>query len=151
VCADEVPARAPWNDGELDIFPAGDSVDDLVDGSVAAEDDEQLGALVGGLPREVSELARALGEDRLAANAGRVRGAGELGPAPSGLAVRGRGVDEKDGLQCQGLSRRYTPPSGPRSRCAGAGPPPCQGCQALARLSAHSGLVLATQKRGSIT
>ena len=69
----------PGDDGELDALPAGDAVHDLVDGSVAAECHEQLGALVGRLPREVSELARALGEDRLTAQAGRVRGAASSG------------------------------------------------------------------------
>jgi hypothetical protein len=98
--AHEVPSGAARNDGELDSLPAGDAVDDLMDGSVAAEGDQQLRALVGRLPRQVSELARALGEDRLAAKAGRVGGASELGPAPPSLAVRGRRVDEKDGLQC---------------------------------------------------
>src|ERR671910_2600012 len=43
------------------------------------------------------------------------------------------------------------PASGPRSRSARAHPPPHQGCPALPRRSANSGLVLATQKRGSIT
>ena len=41
--------------------------------------------------------------------------------------------------------------SGPRSRGARAHPPPHQGSPALPRRSAHSDLVLTTQKRGSIT
>ena len=48
------------------------------------------------------------------------------------------------------LSRQCTPASGPRSRGARAHPPPHQGCRALPRRSASSGLVLATHKRGSI-
>ncbi len=43
------------------------------------------------------------------------------------------------------------PASGPRSRGARAHPPPHQGCLALARRSAASGLVLATQNLGGIT
>src|SRR5262245_22766304 len=43
------------------------------------------------------------------------------------------------------------PASGPRSRGARAHPPPHQGCPALARRSANSGLVLATQNLGGIT
>ncbi len=48
-------------------------------------------------------------------------------------------------------SKRYTPASGPRSRCARAHPPPHQGSPAFPRRSPPSGLVLATQKRGSTT
>jgi len=48
-------------------------------------------------------------------------------------------------------SKQYTPASGPRSRGARAHPRPCEGNQAFARPSADSGLVLATQKLGSIT
>src|ERR687896_407311 len=43
------------------------------------------------------------------------------------------------------------PASGPRSRGARAHPPPHQGCLALARPSADSRLVLATQNLGGIT
>ncbi len=59
------------------------------------------------------------------------------------LAIRGRVS------KCP--SRRYMPASGPRSRGARAHPPPHQGLQTLARRSANSGLVLATQRLGSIT
>ena len=58
------------------------------------------------------------------------------------LVIRGR-------KKCP--SRRHTPASGPRSRGARADPRRRQGFPALAPPSARSGLVLTTQKRGSVT
>jgi len=54
--AREVPAGAPCDDGELDVVAAGDAVDDLVDGAVAADDDEELRAGVGRVAREPGQL-----------------------------------------------------------------------------------------------
>jgi hypothetical protein len=65
-----------------------------VHGPVAADDDEQARAVVGRLASELSELARPLRKDRLAAEAGRVGRLRDLRPAFSGLPVRRRRVDE---------------------------------------------------------
>jgi hypothetical protein len=70
-----------------------------VHGSVAADDDEQRRALVGGCPRELSEVTRALGEDRLAAQTGCVSRPRDLRPALPRLPVRRRRVDQED--RCQ--------------------------------------------------
>jgi hypothetical protein len=50
------------------------------------------------LVRELGELARPLGEERVAAQAQRRGSVRELGPAPAVGAVLRRGVDEKDGV-----------------------------------------------------
>jgi hypothetical protein len=49
--ADEVPAGAAREDGDLDVFAFGDPVRDFVDGTVAADDDEQRRAVIGGRAR----------------------------------------------------------------------------------------------------
>src|SRR3546814_16581502 len=41
VGAGEVPARPPWDHGDLDVVAAGDPVRDLVDRAVAADHDEE--------------------------------------------------------------------------------------------------------------
>jgi hypothetical protein len=72
-----------------------------------------------------------------------------LGEPNPDLGLEAEAVDAGT-LKCP--SRQYTPASRPRSRGARAHPRPCQGSQAaLARSSAASGLVLATEKCGRIT
>jgi hypothetical protein len=73
-----------------------------VDGPVAADDDEQAGAVIGRLPREIAELARPIREDRLSAEPRSVGGPRELGPPLPRLPVRRRRVDEEDRLAGQG-------------------------------------------------
>jgi hypothetical protein len=72
-----------------------------VDGPVAADHDEQAGAVVCGLTSEVAELALPLGEDRLAVEPRRLSGPSDLGPALPRLPVRRRRVDEEDRLAGQ--------------------------------------------------
>jgi hypothetical protein len=72
-----------------------------------------------------------------------------LGEPNADVSLEGEAVDAGR-LKCP--SRQYAPASRPGSRGARAHPRPCQGRQAaLARSSAASGLVLATEKCGSIT
>ena len=97
VGADEVPARAARDHRQLDVLAPGDPVHDLVDGAVAADDDEQARAAVGRRPRELRELPGPLGEERVAPQPERGRRMRELGPAPAGRAVLRGGVDEEDG------------------------------------------------------
>jgi hypothetical protein len=49
-------------DGELEALEIADSVHDLVDGTIAADDDEERRAAENGFPRERSELAGFLRE-----------------------------------------------------------------------------------------
>ena len=97
VGADEVPARPARDHGELDV-EAGDPVDDLVHRPVAADRHEQRRAAVRRLARELDQVAGPLGEQRVALQPERGRPVGELGPAPPGRAVLGRGVDQEDGV-----------------------------------------------------
>ena len=97
VGAAEVHAGAERDRREVDVA-AGDAVHDLVQRPVAADRDDERRAAVDRLPRELDQVARPLGEERLAAQAeprGAVR---ELGPALARRAVVGRRVDEEDGL-----------------------------------------------------
>ncbi len=55
--AGEVPARAAGDHGDLDAFALRDPVHDLVHGTVAADDDEPLCALVRCLPCELGQLS----------------------------------------------------------------------------------------------
>jgi hypothetical protein len=59
--ARKVTPRAAVDDCELDSLESRDAVDDLVDGPVSADRNEQAGASSGGLPGEIDEVARALG------------------------------------------------------------------------------------------
>jgi hypothetical protein len=103
VGACKVPAGAARDQRQLDSVAARDPLDDLVDGPVTADDDEQRRALVRRLTGQVPELTRRVGEDRLAAKPGGVSGPGDVRPPFSRLPVRRCGVDEEDGL----LGQRY--------------------------------------------
>jgi hypothetical protein len=69
VGADEIPAGAAGNHRQLDAVAPGDPVDDLVDGAVAPDDDEQARAAAGRLPGKLRELAGPLGEQGVASQA----------------------------------------------------------------------------------
>jgi hypothetical protein len=55
--AGEVPACAAGDHGDLDALALRNPVDDLVDGTVAADDDQPLCALVRCPPRELGQLS----------------------------------------------------------------------------------------------
>jgi hypothetical protein len=78
-----------------------------VERAVTADDDEQLRAVVDRLARELGELARRLGEERVADEplvGGDVR---QLRPALSRRPVGRRRVDEEDRLaQCAPIAVR---------------------------------------------
>jgi hypothetical protein len=69
-----------------------------VERSVAADDDEELGAAVDGAPRELAEVAGPLREVRVADEPLTCRDVSELGPALPGRPVGRSRVDEEDGL-----------------------------------------------------
>jgi hypothetical protein len=94
--AHEVPAGAARDHGELDLLRLTDAVHDLVDGAVAADRDEQRGAVRDRAACELRQLARPLGEQCLAAQAALGCEVGDLGPAAPGRAVLGSRVDEED-------------------------------------------------------
>jgi len=105
VRADEVPARAARDHGELDAVESRDAVRDLVDGAVAADDDQQRRTVVDGAARERAELAGRVGEERVALQApgrGTVR---DLGPSPARRPVVGGRVDEEDRFVSANASR----------------------------------------------
>ena len=87
VGANEVAAGPAWNDRELDARPPCDSIDDLVDRAVPADDDEQLGAVFGRLPGELGQLAGPLGEERVAGQPRGRRAVRDFRPASAGRAV----------------------------------------------------------------
>jgi hypothetical protein len=72
-----------------------DGVHDLVDGAVAADDDEQR---VPGVGRRLAEVAGKLRSDLRAVQPELPRAVLQLRPALAGRAVAGRGVDEEEGL-----------------------------------------------------
>jgi hypothetical protein len=86
------------DDCELDALETRDAVDDLVDGSVPADGDEQARASRRSLAGEVDEVPGPLGDEGIAAQAASGREPRDLGPAPSGCAVVGRRVDEEGGF-----------------------------------------------------
>ncbi len=121
VGAHEVPARPPRDHGDLDVGP-GRPVHDLVDRPVAADHDEPLRAAVDRLSGERRELARLLGDERVAGEAERGGAMGDLGPALAGRAAgRGR-VDEED--RADGANGRSGRRSPSRARSASSGRPP---------------------------
>ena len=103
VGACEVPAGAARDQRQLDSVASSDPLDDLVDGPVSADDDEQRGALVRRPTGQVPELTGRVGEDRLATKPGGVSGLGDVRPPFPRLPVRRGGIDEKDGL----VGQRY--------------------------------------------
>jgi hypothetical protein len=94
VSADEVPPGPTRDHGQLDVETC-DPVRDLVDGPVAADGNEQVGAHCC-LARQLRELPGPRRDQRVAAQAQRGRAVGELGPAPARRAVLGRRVDQED-------------------------------------------------------
>jgi hypothetical protein len=99
-------------------------------------------------------------ESREVVDAGNLEPDQELGVVGDALCVRLGETNPDLGLEAEAVdaerlkcpSRQYTPASRPRSSGARAHRRPCQGSRAaLARSSANSGLVLATEKCGSIT
>jgi hypothetical protein len=104
VGADEVPAGAARDDRELDVPRLGDTVYDLVDGSVAADRNQERRALGDRTARQLGEVAGPLREQRLAAQAALGCEVGDLRPALPRRAVVGRRVDQEDGL-ANGRSR----------------------------------------------
>jgi hypothetical protein len=86
------------DDRELHSLDPLDPVDDLVHGPVAADGDEQARSVLDGFPRQVDEVTRALGDERVAGKPPLGREPGDLGPALARGAVVGRRVDEEDGL-----------------------------------------------------
>jgi hypothetical protein len=98
VRAHEVPARAARDHCQLDVVAAGDALDDLVDGPVAADRDDQPRSAFGGLSRELAELTLPLGDERIARQPERGCAVRQLGPATAGRAVVGGRVDEEDGV-----------------------------------------------------
>jgi hypothetical protein len=96
--AHEVAAGPAVNDRQLDALDAGDPVHDLVHGPVAADHDEELGALRRGLAGELRQLALFFREERVALEPLLGSESRDLGPSLSGRAVVGRRVDEEDGF-----------------------------------------------------
>ena len=94
--AHEVPARAARDDGELDVAGADHAVDDLVHGPVAADDDQQRGALVDRFRGQCSELARPVRDERIAVEPACGRAMCDLGPPLPGRTAGGGRVDEED-------------------------------------------------------
>ena len=97
VGADEVDAGAARDHRQLGAAGADEARGDLVDGAVAADGDDQVGACRGRL--RARARAGAPGARRTARRPRRpsARAAGELGPAAPGRAVRRGRVDEEDG------------------------------------------------------
>ena len=100
VGADEVHARAERDRRELRVRArAHKAVDDLVQRAVAPDCHDDARAVSRGALRELDQMSRALGEERLALEpepGGAVR---KLGPALPGCAVVGRRIDEERGLR----------------------------------------------------
>jgi hypothetical protein len=67
-----------------------------VHGAVAADDDQLLGAAFRRLDRELGEVARPLGDERAAVEAGGGGSTLDRRPATSRRAGRRRRVDEED-------------------------------------------------------
>jgi hypothetical protein len=67
-----------------------------VERSVPADDDEELGAAVDGVPCELAQVSGSLREERVADETLSGGDVCELGPASPGRPVGRNGVDEKD-------------------------------------------------------
>ena len=97
--AHEVTARAAWDHGHgWFLVEPVEAVDDLVNRAVAADDDEQLGATLHGLPGELSEMTAPLAEERVPLEPDAGRHVGDLRPAAPGRAVRRCRIHEEDGV-----------------------------------------------------
>ena len=93
--ADEVASGASVHDRQLDVLDACDPVHDLVHGAVPADRDDQARASRCGLVRELREVLRPLGEERVAGQAAVGGEPCDLRPALPGLAPVGGRVDEE--------------------------------------------------------
>jgi hypothetical protein len=93
--ADEVAAGASMHDRELDAVDARDPVHDLVHCAVPADGDDQVRASRRGVVRELGQVLRPFGEERVAGEAAIGCEPGDLGPALPGLAPVGGGIDQK--------------------------------------------------------
>jgi hypothetical protein len=80
-------------------------VDRLVERPVAADGDDELGAAASRALRELDQVPRMLGKERLAVETERGRAVRELRPALARDAVVRRRVDEKDSFA---VNRRRT-------------------------------------------
>ena len=114
--AHEVDAGAAREDGEIDVGPPGDPLHRLVDRAVAADDDEQRGAAVRRVARQLGQVPAPLREERVAGQPRLGELVRQLGPAPTRRpVVRGR-IDQKDGAVANRWRRR--------ARRASSGRPP---------------------------
>jgi hypothetical protein len=62
----EIPACSSRDHSDLDLLALGDPVHDLVDRSVAADDDKEFRAVVHRAVRKLGELSGPTGEERVA-------------------------------------------------------------------------------------
>src|ERR1043166_2059661 len=91
------PAGAARDHGELRVAPR-EPLDDLVDGAVSADGDDEPCAFVDRARGKLAQLSRSLRENRFAWEPEGRRAFRELGPTSAdGPAFCGR-VDEEDGL-----------------------------------------------------
>jgi hypothetical protein len=119
--ADEVGAGAARQDCQLDAVVADEAVDGLVDGAVAADDDDAARAALCGLGGELDEVARPLREQRVADQADGRRTVGDLGPAAARASVVGGRVDQEDRLRAGARPRPRGDASGGRGRARSSG------------------------------
>jgi hypothetical protein len=102
--AGEIPAGPEREDGELgrrSEIGREETVDDLVDGPVPADEDEPRRSARDRLSGQLAEVARTFGDQRLAAETGRRDASRELGPPPAGRPARRRRIDEEDGANAR--------------------------------------------------
>ena len=101
--AHEVHARAERDRRQLGARArAHDPVHNLVQRAVAADRDDELGAVARSALGELDQVARAFREERLAREPELLGAVRELGPAPARDAVVRRRVDEEDGANRNG-------------------------------------------------
>jgi hypothetical protein len=100
--ADEVHPGAEWDRRELGgRARAHQPVHHLVEGAVAADRDDERGAVAGRPLGQLDQVAGPVGEERLALEPELGGAMRELGPALAGRAVARRGIDEEDGRSAQ--------------------------------------------------
>src|SRR6185369_7236769 len=99
---DEVAAGARGHDAERRIrrhrrFAVEEAVDDFVDGAVAADGDDELGAAAQRLAGHLGGGAGGAQKTLFEGAVGFLDGGAQLGPAALGLAAGGLRVDDEDG------------------------------------------------------